>query len=97
MRTTYVLALATGVAIFSAAEPQSAAAFGWHDPDRYNYSYEPRGYYPYYNSGYWGPPRVKRYQGELPPYFSSWGAPDQNYSHVEWHERNYGGHRRGHW
>ena len=65
--------------------------------DPYAYSYEPRGYYPYYNSGYWGPPRIKRFRGALPPYFAAWGAPDRHYRHVEFHNRAYGGHRLGDW
>ena len=65
--------------------------------DPYAYSYEPRGYYPYYNSGYWGPPRIKRYSGALPPYYAAWGANRVGYHHVEWHYRHHGGHRRGHW
>ena len=65
--------------------------------DRYQYHYAPRGWYPYYNSGYWGPARVKRFRGHLPPYYAAWGAPRRNYRHVEWHNRHYGGHRRGDW
>lgn len=65
--------------------------------DPYAYRYQPRGYYPYYNSGYWGPPRVKRYRGPSPSYYAAWGAPRRNYHHVEWHNRHYGGHRRGNW
>jgi hypothetical protein len=65
--------------------------------DPYAYHYEPRGYYPYYNSHYWGPPRVKRFRGHLPPYYAAWGANRRHYRHVEWHYKNYGGHRRGHW
>lgn len=65
--------------------------------DPYAYSYTPRGYYPYYNSNYWGPPRVKRFRGHLPPYYAAWGAPKRGYRHVKWHQRHYGGHRRGDW
>lgn len=65
--------------------------------DPYSYRYRPRGYYPYYNSGYWGPPRVKRFRGALPPYYASWGSTNARYNHVLWHERHYGGHRRGDW
>ncbi len=71
------------------------ADHGFADPDTYRY--EPRGYYPYYNSEYWGAPRVRRFRGQLPPYYGSWGAPVRNYRHVEWHRRHYGGHRRGDW
>ncbi|HXE02148.1 MAG TPA: hypothetical protein VN623_09385 [Hyphomicrobium sp.] len=65
--------------------------------DRYSYFYDPRGYYPYYNSGQWGPPRIDRFKGTLPPYYASWGAWKKRYYHVEWHRRHYGGHRRGDW
>lgn len=65
--------------------------------DPYAYRYEPRGYYPYYNSAYWGAPYIKRYRGTLPPYYAAWGRPVRNYHHVEWHKRHYGGHRRGDW
>jgi hypothetical protein len=65
--------------------------------DPYAYRYSPRGYYPYYNSGYWGPPRIKRFRGHTPPYYAAWGAPRRGYRHVEWHHRHHGGHRHGHW
>ncbi len=65
--------------------------------DPYAYSYSPRGYYPYYNSNYWGPPRIRRIRYQLPPYYAAWGAPRRGYNHYEWHMRHYGRHRRGHW
>lgn len=65
--------------------------------NRYGYRYEPRGYYPYYNSGYFGPPRITRFGGVRPPYYAAWGSNKRNYRHVEWHRRHYGGHRRGDW
>ena len=65
--------------------------------DPHAYRYVPRGYYPYYNSAYWGRPHVKRFRGKLPHYYAAWGAPRRNYRHVEWHQRHYGGHRRGNW
>ena len=67
------------------------------DTDPYAYQPSPRGYYPYYNSGYWAPPRIHRYSGPLPEYYSAWGYPHADYYHVEWHNRHYGGHRRGDW
>jgi hypothetical protein len=70
--------------------------YGPHE-DRYAYFYDPRGYYPYYNSAYWGPPRIKRFNGPLPPYYGAWGATRPGYYHVEWHRAHYGGHRRGDW
>jgi hypothetical protein len=69
-----------------------------HDAtDRYAYHASPRGYYPYYNSCYWGPAHVRRSRACLPKYYAAWGAPRSNYHHVEWHNRHYGGHRRGDW
>lgn len=65
--------------------------------DEYAYSYTPRGYYPYHNSGYWGRPHVKRFAGPLPPYYQSWGSNKAGYRHVQWHRAHYGGHRRGDW
>lgn len=111
MRIRNMLALVVAGASFAAlALPASAADFGYsehprrfdrapvsEDYDRYGYVYEPRGYYPYYNSGYWGPPRIKRYSGALPPYFAAWGADRADYYHTEWHMQHYGGHRRGNW
>jgi hypothetical protein len=64
---------------------------------KYEYRYKPTGYYPFYNSGYWGPPKIKRFHGELPPYYAAWGANKRHYKHVEWHYRHHGGHWRGHW
>jgi hypothetical protein len=63
----------------------------------YYYSYEPRGYYPYYNSGEWGPRYIRRFKGALPPYYAAWGSTNRRYHHVEWHRQHYGGHRRGDW
>ena len=112
MRLKSLLGLAVAIASLGmVAAPQSASATHWHrgdcprhhhgyvkyDCDPYAYRYEPRGYYPYYNSNYWGPPRIKRFRGHLPPYYAAWGAPRRGYHHVKWHMRHYGGHRRGHW
>lgn len=111
MRIRNMLALAVAGASFVAlAVPASAADFGYSEHPRrfhrapvseeydpYAYVYEPRGYYPYYNSGYWGPPRIKRYSGTLPPYFAAWGDDRPDYYHTEWHQQHYGGHRRGNW
>jgi hypothetical protein len=67
--------------------------------DPYAYQYEPRGYYPYYNSGYWRPAaevRSKRLHA-LPPYYQAWGYPAPGYRHRAWHRRHNGGHHVGHW
>lgn len=112
MRLMKALAFAVAVASFGMmATPDKASAFGWDRPDQrpyygysggrpdpYAYRYVPRGYYPYYNSTYWGSPRIKRRRaGALPPYYKAWGSPKRRYYHVEWHRRHYGGHRRGDW
>src|SRR5258706_4002837 len=43
--------------------------------DPYLYTYEPRGYYPYYNAGYWKPNcgAVCKPYYEQPPYWQAWG------------------------
>lgn len=71
--------------------------------DPYAYRYEPRGYYPYYNSNYWRPAaevrwkRKYRYSLAQPPYYQAWGYPNPYYSHRAWHARYHGRIRRGHW
>lgn len=69
-------------------------------PDPYAYRYEPRGYYPYYNSGQWRPAREMRRSRPvyaLPPYYKAWGYPNAKYRHHEWHSRHHGGHRHHRW
>lgn len=72
---------------------------GYGDP--YAYRYEPRGYYPYYNSGYWRPAYVMRQRGRAryvhPPYFAAWGYPDPRYHHRAWHAYHHGYIRHHHW
>jgi len=68
--------------------------------DPYAYRYEPRAYYPYYNSGYWRPAhemRKRRPHFALPPYYKAWGYPKKHYKHREWHAKHHGRHRVGHW
>ena len=69
--------------------------------DPYAYRYEPRGYYPYYNSAYWQPAykvRGRNRAGYIhPPYYQAWGYPVRNYNHVEWHYAHHGRHHWGHW
>lgn len=67
--------------------------------DPYAYRYVPRGYYPYYNSGYWRPAHLVRKRRYLPqpPYYSAWGDNRRRYRHREWHYRNHGRIRHGHW
>lgn len=68
--------------------------------DPYAYRYEPRGYYPYYNSGYWVPARCYhrcRQTYRLPPYYKAWGASKRHYHHRKWHHRHHGRIRHHHW
>lgn len=72
--------------------------------DPYAYRWEPRGYYPYYNSGYWRPTWELRHRraccrpvAVLPPYYQAWGHPHRYYHHRKWHRRHHGHHRHGHW
>lgn len=75
--------------------------------DPYAYRYSPRGYYPYYNSGYWRPAHVirarnhKRYYhwNVQPPrkfYHPSWGRP-KHWHHEKWHHQHHGRHHFWHW
>ncbi len=71
--------------------------------DPYAYHYEPRGYYPYYNSGYWRPAvemrhrRAHQYRNVAVPYYQAWGYPDRRYHHRAWHAYHHGNIRRHHW
>jgi hypothetical protein len=69
--------------------------------DPYAYRYEPRGYYPYYNSGYWKPAHVMRKKRRRhythPPYYRAWGYPKRHYHHRAWHARHHGRIHIGHW
>lgn len=66
------------------AEPRFAHVFNRYGypataEDPWAYSYEPRGYYPYYNSNQWRPHAEMRYRYRydfaLGDYYSSWGYP----------------------
>ncbi len=71
--------------------------------DPYAYRYEPRGYYPYYNSGYWRPAaeirarRAAMYRPVPPPYYGAWGYPVPAYNHREWHAIHHGRIGHHHW
>jgi hypothetical protein len=68
--------------------------------DPFAYHYEPRGYYPYYNSGYWKNRREmvrNRPHHVQPKYYAGWGAKKKHYNHVEWHQRHHGRHDHAHW
>ncbi len=75
--------------------------------DPYAYQHSPRGYYPYYNAGYWKSAhdlkarKNKHYnswnvQAPRYKYHPSWGAP-KHWHHHEWHKENHGFHHRWHW
>ncbi|MGF1649515.1 MAG: hypothetical protein ACFCUN_03615 [Hyphomicrobiaceae bacterium] len=67
--------------------------------DPYRYRYEPRGYYPYYNSGHWVPRHTVRrsYRLAQPRYYKAWGANKHGYHHRSWHQNHHGRHRPWHW
>jgi hypothetical protein len=78
--------------------PRYTHVYLWDsETDPHSYHYHPRGYYPYYNSGYWRHVPLHRNHYTLPPYYAAWGSNKRHYHHVEWHNRHYGGHRRGDW
>lgn len=72
--------------------------------DPYAYRASPRGYYPYYNSGYWRPTNELRYRraccrpfAALPPYYQAWGYPNYRYvKYRKWHRGHHHHHRRHH-
>jgi hypothetical protein len=68
--------------------------------DPFAYRYEPRGYYPYYNSGYWKPRShvvVKRAHFAHPKYYKAWGANRKHYDHSKWHAVHHGRHDHAHY
>jgi hypothetical protein len=75
--------------------------------DPYAWSYSPRGYYPYYNSGHWGPAKYLKWRNRVhlnvwntqPPYYryyKAWGYP-RTWHNRDWHAENHGFHHRWHW
>src|SRR5690606_13815440 len=98
MPTRSLMAFAAVAVVLCASSQSASAFDALHrpdlpyrqfDPDRadalaryYHYYYDPRGYYPYHSSGEWGPPRINRFRGELPPYYASWGSTNRRYRHV---------------
>ena len=68
--------------------------------DPYAYRYEPRGYYPYYNSGQWRPRGhvgLKRAHFKHPKYHKAWSANRRSYQHYRWHAEHHGRHDHSHW
>jgi hypothetical protein len=75
----------------------------YYGTDPYAYRWEPRRYYPYYNSGYWRPAAEMRFRRAccspvivLPPYYQAWGYPKPRYMSRAWYIRPQYRHRR-HW
>jgi hypothetical protein len=94
MRLRVVLAatalLALGLASSMPAEAGGTRRGVADVTDPYAYYVAPRGYYPYYNSGYWRPAaelawrrRCCRPHFVLPPYHQAWGYPDRVYVHSQ--------------
>ncbi len=70
--------------------------------DPYRYRPAHRGYYPYYNSGYWRPAHLVRkkrfrYYHRKPRYYRAWGHTKRGYKHRKWHSRHHGRHHWHHW
>ena len=76
--------------------------------DPYAWYYSPRGYYPYYNSGYWGSAHYIKWrnrehlnvwtqQHPRYKYYKAWGYPKPHWNHREWHHAHHGRHHRWHW
>lgn len=76
----------------------------YYGTDPYAYRWEPRRYYPYYNSGYWRPAAEMRFRRAccapvvvLPPYYQAWGYPRRHYMNRAWYIRKEPRVRRHHW
>jgi hypothetical protein len=72
--------------------------------DPYAYYYDPRPYYPHYNSRYWRPAIVLLRRRACcrpvlvyPPYYQAWGYPYRYTYHRAWQHRRHGLRRRHHW
>lgn len=73
---------------------------GYFVTDPYAYRYEPRGYYPYYDAGYWRPLCGARVvcvpRPFQPPYWKAWGYPKPGL-HRSFHRVYHGRIRPWHW
>jgi hypothetical protein len=90
-----IMAVAAAIMTVSIAVPVGAEASSWDRRaryvddrgDPYGYLYQPRGYYPYYNSGYWVPVQEMRYRYRyhfaLPKYYPAWGEPRPDWRRAE--------------
>ena len=75
---------------------------GSTDPYADPYAYTPgnRGYYPYYNSGYWkarGDVALERPDYVHPTYYAGWGSNKKHWNQKEWHAKHHGLHERHEW
>lgn len=85
--------------------PRFYRVYDGYPYDPYRYRYEPRRWYPYYNSGYWVPTRELQYRRAccrptyhaLPPYYQAWGYPRGVYVQKKWKYRNYAHRHHRHW
>ena len=63
--------------------------------DPFAYSYEPNGYYPYYNSGYWKPrSELSKFHAHAvrPQHYPDWGANRANWDQYSWHAEHHDRH-----
>lgn len=68
--------------------------------DPYAYRYQPNGYNPYYNSGYWKPAKcvpLRRAHFKHPKYYQAWGHSKKHYNHAKWHAEHHGEVRHHQW
>jgi hypothetical protein len=83
MRSQFVvLALACAIGLAAPAPADAHWVRKRDGLDPYAYHFEPRGYYPYYNSNQWVPSAYLRWRKKccrpapvLPPYYGVWGYP----------------------
>ena len=106
MRIKSIIAAAAAVSALGLISPQSASAFDRCGRDVVTgadpcaYRYQPRGYYPYYNSGYWVPRAVYKRPhdtNKTPRSQQAWGYPKYGYDNASWHYRKYGHIWHHHW
>ena len=75
--------------------------------DPYAWYYSPRGYYPYYDAGYWGSAsylkwrnrtRLSEWNTDHPQYryYKAWGYP-RDWNNRDWHSKEHGRHHLWHW
>ena len=68
--------------------------------DPFAYRYEPHGYYPYYNSGYWKPRSqvpLHRAHFAAPKYYGGWGRNKKHWSQAKWNAEHHVRERSYNW